>query len=141
MVWVDYGYGGSGSGVFGRRYDAAGAPRGGEFRVNSYTTDDQSIPVVASDPSGNFVVVWQSRDQDGSYDTFGQRYDARGVPAAGEFRLNTFTTNLQQHPSVASDGAGNFVATWTGYVQDGDASGIFAQRFIPEVIFRDGFEP
>ena len=37
---------------------AAQVPAGGEFRVNTYTTADQSEPRVAMDPSGRFAVVW-----------------------------------------------------------------------------------
>ena len=46
---------------------------GPEFRVNTYTTSTQASPSVASDPNGNFVVVWQSDGQDGSgYGVYGQ---------------------------------------------------------------------
>src|SRR5262249_14903199 len=36
-------------GVFGQRYSSAGAPLGGEFRVNAVTTGQQTIPDVGSD--------------------------------------------------------------------------------------------
>jgi len=53
-----------------------GNPVGPEFRVNTYTTGSQFLPSVASDPTGNFVVVWQSANQDGSMQgIFGQRYN------------------------------------------------------------------
>jgi hypothetical protein len=52
-----------------------GQPLGPEFRVNTYTTDQQSTPRFATDPSGNFVVGWRSANQDGSvYGVFAQRY-------------------------------------------------------------------
>jgi hypothetical protein len=67
---------GAGGGVFGQRYDSSGSPLGAEFRVNSYTTSEQQDPAVGADPSGNFVVVWNSYGQDGSsYGVFGQRYN------------------------------------------------------------------
>jgi hypothetical protein len=67
---------GSGSGVFGQRYAASGAPLGPEFRVNTYATASQSFPSVdAADSPGTFVVVWTSAYQDGSGSgVFGQRY-------------------------------------------------------------------
>ena len=44
-----------------------------EFQVNTWTTDVQSGPSVASLPSGGFVVVWQSSGQDGSdYGVYGR---------------------------------------------------------------------
>jgi len=45
---------------------AQGEPVGPEFRVNTYTIDDQRKPAVAPDSSGNFVVVWHSYAQDGA---------------------------------------------------------------------------
>jgi len=79
VVWHSYGPDGSASGVFGHRFDAFGAPAGGEFAVNTYTTGNQSQPVVSSDASGNFVVVWQSAGQDANgYGVFSRRFDASG---------------------------------------------------------------
>ena len=74
---------GSNSGVFAQRYDSAGSALGGEFRVNTYTPHSQDIPAVASDSSGNFVVVWQSYGQDGwGLGVFGQRFSAIAPPGA-----------------------------------------------------------
>ncbi|MDZ4686036.1 MAG: cadherin domain-containing protein [Planctomycetaceae bacterium] len=52
----------------------------------------------------------------------------------GEFQVNTYSTNAQQTyaespQSVAMDAEGNFVVTWTSYVQDGDRFGVYAQRY------------
>src|SRR6185436_17383133 len=46
--------------VYGQQYDSAGNPLGGNFQVNTYTSSLQGSPAVASDASGNFVVVWDS---------------------------------------------------------------------------------
>jgi hypothetical protein len=75
VVWTSYGQDGDNDGVFGKSYDALGAPKGLEFRVNSETGNSQKQAAVASNPDGDAVVVWQSLDQDGSGDgVFGQRY-------------------------------------------------------------------
>jgi hypothetical protein len=80
VVWTSDEQDGSSWGAFGQRYDSTGAPLGPEFRVNTHTTNLQRFPAVASDSSGNFVVVWYSDQQDGStYGVFGQRY-GRIVP-------------------------------------------------------------
>jgi hypothetical protein len=112
-----------------RRYDARGNPLGGEFRVNSYTPEIPRLvsPAVASDPAGNFLVVWESNGSTGT-DSFGlsiqgRRYDSSGAPQGDQFQVNTFTTRGEQHPSVAVDGTGNFVVVWqsawgTEYVTD-----------------------
>lgn len=193
VVWSDDGQDGSSLGVFGQRFNAVGTAVGGEFRVNTYTPGDQADPDVAVDGAGNFVVVWNSVDQDGSSygvfgqrfdaagnasgpefrvntstmdrqerpsvtreadghfvvtwtttvglgeDVFGQRFDPNGVKVGLEFRVNTYTTSLQQTSAVASLGAEKFVVTWTSIAQDGEHGGIYAQLF-GDLIFRDGFD-
>jgi hypothetical protein len=76
VVWESYTQDGSYLGTFGQRFDASGAPRGGEFQVNTFTTSTQYSARVASDPAGNFVVAWSSSSgQDGSgFGVFGQRF-------------------------------------------------------------------
>src|SRR5262245_35209633 len=44
VVWDSYGQDGSGFGVFGQRFDSAGAPLGNEFQINTYTTANQESP-------------------------------------------------------------------------------------------------
>ena len=89
--------------------------------MNTYTTSGQSLPSVAPDSLGNFVIVWGSWYQDGSgYGIFAQRYsriapgplhfytvppcrvvDTRdpdgtfGGPALGALGLRTFPIALQ----------------------------------------------
>jgi hypothetical protein len=121
---------GSSFGVFGQRYDAAGGPAGSEFRINAYTTGNQTSPAVAMDPAGNFVAVWQSEGQDGSASgIFGQRYDGAGTPRGAEFRVNGYTTSFQTSPAVSIDRLGNSVVVWESDGQDGSDYGVFGQRY------------
>lgn len=84
------------------------------------------------DALGNFVVVWQSRFQDGDGEgIFGQRFGPTGAPVGVEFQVNTHTISHQSHPDVAVDGQGGFVVVWRSESQDGDSAGIFGQRFDP----------
>jgi len=130
VVWNSNGQDGSGNGVFGQRYDASGTPLGGEFQVNTYTTNNQFDPSVAFDASANFVVVWNSQSGDGSgFGVFGQRYDASGTPLGGEFQVNTHTVGYQGYPSIASDASGNFLVAWHSAGQDGSGLGAYAQRY------------
>ena len=90
VVWMGGQQDGSGFGIFGQRYDAAGAPAGAEFRVNTNTTDAQTTPDVAMDGNGNLVVVWSSFGQDGSLGgVFGRRFAASGAAQGSEFQVNT----------------------------------------------------
>jgi hypothetical protein len=129
-VWASYGQDGSGYGVYGQRFNAAGTKQGNEFRVNTTTTETQSHPSIAMDANGDFVVVWQSYTQDGSsYGVYAQRYNSSGIAQGSEFRVNTYTTSGQSAPSVAMDSNGNFVVAWQSFGQDGDNFGIYARRF------------
>jgi len=137
VVWR--GDDGSLDGVFGQRFSASGSPLGGEFRVNSYSTNGQTSPAVSSDADGNFVVVWQAFSDGGSYGVFGRHFDPSGVPQGSEFQVNSYTTSMQLSPVVASAANGNFVVVWESGGQDGSGFGVFGQRF-GDLIFRDGFE-
>jgi len=132
VVWTSYGPDGDGDGVVGQRYASSGAPLGGEFHVNTFTTNFEHRPAVAADASGNFVVIWDSQIQDGSIDgMFGQRFASSGTPLGPEFRVNTFTTSYQGDAAVAADPTGRFVVVWTSYLQDGGDLGVYAQRYSP----------
>ena len=53
-----------------------------------------------------------------------------GAAAVGfETRVNTFTTGDQTAPAVAMDAAGDYVAVWQSYGQDGSIFGIYARRY------------
>ncbi|MDZ4686728.1 MAG: cadherin repeat domain-containing protein, partial [Planctomycetaceae bacterium] len=117
-------------GIFAQRYNAAGVVQGSEFRVNTYTTSGQKYSTVAMDSDGDFVVTWSSGVQDGSdYGIYAQRYNAAGVGQGSEFRVNTYTTNPQRYSTVAMDADGDFVVTWSSYLQDGSSYGVYAQQY------------
>jgi len=143
VTWWSEDQDGSEAGVFAQRFDASGAMQGSEFQANSYTTDWQQFPQVASADSGGFVIVWHSGlEHTGNADLFAQQYDTEGNPVAGEFRVNSHTENRQTGGWISTAVNGDFVVAWTDWSgQDGDASGIFAQRFVPtDIIFIDSFE-
>jgi hypothetical protein len=128
VVWSSSDQDGDSDGVFGQRFDAAGAAQAGEFLVNTYTTGSQYAPVVGVAPDGDFVVVWESDGQDGR-DIFARRFDAAGMPLAPEFQVNEHTGSFQVKPAVAVDADGDFVVAWDSLYQDGDSSSVFARRF------------
>ncbi len=130
VVWTSSpGQDGGNAGIFAQRYDASGARRGTEFRINSYTTGTQIDAEVAVAPAGSFVVVWTAISQPGDVfaGIFGQRHDASGQRVGGEFHVNTFVAGDQEDPNVAIAPDGRFVVVWTN--TDGSNSGVFGQRF------------
>jgi hypothetical protein len=137
IAWSGDGAGDS-SGVFAQRYNASGTAQGSEFLVNMYTTSVQAAPIVAMDATGDFVIAWQSRGQDGGgYGSYGdsdgvyaRRYNASGTAQGAEFQVNTYTTGDQSQASVAISADGDFLVVWeSGYGQDGNQGGIYGQRF------------
>jgi len=121
--------------VRGRRFDATGAPLGGDFQVNTYVTGSQYAADVAAAADGSFVVVWTSESSatDASAaSVHGQRYDATGSADGAEFQVNTYTTNYQVQPAVGMTGSGSFVVAWQsngGTGPDISSYSIHAQRF------------
>ena len=80
---------------------------------------------------GSYVIVWESFGQLGtgaSWDVFGQRFNADGTKAGGEFLVNTFTANSQRGASVSMDATGAFVVSWTSN-RSGFGNEIYAQRY------------
>jgi S-layer family protein len=117
VAWSSQGQDNGFAGIYAQRYDAGGAPIGGEFRVNTYTPSNKIAGDVASDEAGNFVVTWTSNGQDGDNGgVFARRFDSSGAPRGGEFQVNTFTPLLQELSSAAMDAAGNIVVDWDDWV-------------------------
>ncbi|MEM8995994.1 MAG: hypothetical protein AAGF23_14505 [Acidobacteriota bacterium] len=86
------------------------APLGGDFQINSFTTDDQDQPAVAGLPDGGFVVVWRSTGQDGAgRSVHGQLFDGNGATVGDKMVVNTYTTGDQNAPTVDLRSDGTFV--------------------------------
>jgi hypothetical protein len=130
VTWESDGQDLSGSGVYGQVFGSTGNKVGGEFGVNTYTTNDQWSPSAAGLSGGGFVVTWASLGQDPSApDVYGQVFDSTGKKAGSEFKVNTFTLDGQISPSAAGLSGGGFVVTWASYDQDGSDWGVYGQVF------------
>jgi hypothetical protein len=66
--------------VAGKFFDAAGQPRGGEFRINALTDGPQTGPSVAIGAGGNVVVAWQSPGVGIGGGTYARRYKITEPP-------------------------------------------------------------
>ncbi len=139
IAWESYEQDGDLNGIYAQRYTADGNTTGIEFRVNTETSGHQSNPSIAMDADGDFVIAWQSKGQDdisdsNGYGVYAQRYTADGSTAGSEFQVNTYTPNYQIDPSIAMDADGDFVIAWSSWNQDGDAYGVYAQRYTADGI-------
>lgn len=121
--------------VFGRVFDANALPVTAAFRLNAYTYGDQFGPRLAA--SGNsYMAVWNSLgqpDSQGHVDPWGGVF-AQSISSDGslgstnDVHVNTGTASRQIQPTVASDGAGRFLAIWTSFVLPGNFD-LFSQQF------------
>jgi hypothetical protein len=127
---------GSANGIFAQRYDNTGAAVGSEFQVNTFTAGEQVFARVAMRNDGQFIVTWDSANQEApgsGYGVYFQRYNASGVAIGGETLVNTFTTTHQRFSSVGMNYDGDVVVAWTSLNQDGGGYGVYAQRYLESV--------
>jgi len=130
ITWENSDWGALERGIFAQRFNSRGKAIGSEFQVNTYTDCSQSIPAIAMDDKGNFVITWENSNQDGSSGgIFAQRFNSREKAIGPEFQVNTYSDGSQWNSAIAMDKKGNFVITWTSKDQDGSGQGIFAKRF------------
>jgi Ca2+-binding RTX toxin-like protein len=130
VTWAGYGPG-EDSGIFARRYNAAGVAVGGETLINSTTATTQMWPLVAALNDGGYVITWQSSHS--GYGIYAQRYDAAGVAVGGETHVDTTPAAASWPPhAITALADGGYVVAWWSTALDGDAGssgGVYAQRF------------
>ena len=133
IVWQSQGQdiiGGSDYGIYGQSFTSSGAKIGDEFRINTCIISDQTYPSIQSLVNDNYIVTWQSNNQDGSYwGIYGQILDSNGNKIGKEFKVNTYTYTNQDSPSVTSLINTNCVVVWENNVQDGNGHGIFGNIY------------
>jgi hypothetical protein len=95
-------------GVYAQRYNAAGEPQGGEFRVdaNFPAVWREWVPATTVDASGNFLVSWETA-QSGLR---AQRFDSTGQASGESLRVDT--SGNATFPHAAVDGAGDLLLVW-----------------------------
>ena len=120
----------SATGIYGQRFDADGAKVGGEFQVNTYTDANQSEASVDVFDGGGFVVVWSSFGQDGDgWGVYGQRFDATGARAGGEFHVSQTTAENQAYAQVTVLAGGGFVVSWVSGNPSAGTSDVYARLY------------
>src|SRR5262249_47889751 len=117
-------------GIYAQRYNASGVAQSSEFRVNTTTAGDQDYSAVAIDGSGNFLITWQSYNQDvaSSWGIYAQQFNSGGNKVGTEFLVNTTTAGDQVTPAIALNSGGTVVVVWSGN-GTGDSHGVFKQQY------------
>ena len=126
---------GDGYGVFARLFLADGTPDGDPVQVNLDGGGDQGQPDVAALPDARFVVVWATETTQGHVEVQARILDPDGaaspIDVMNPVSMYPGVSGDQgwRAPAVASSSDGSFLVTWEIEEQDGDAHGIFAQRY------------
>ncbi len=124
VAWTSDGSNGSDTSftsIQGQRFSASGAPTGDQFQVNTYTTDEQVRPSIATVAAGGFAVVWQTPNYGASRTIRGRRFDADGTPAATDFQIDSLG-GAPRRSEIASRPHGDFMVVWTSDVSSGNDS-------------------
>ena len=137
-------------------YSANGVALGDQFTVNTAPVYTPVLgggggPTIRGLANGGFVVTWGdfsgTLGDNSSLAVAARVFGANGLPAGGEFLVNTQTTNSQVAPKITDLANGGFAITWNDYsgtLGDDSGTSIKAQVFSPDspvnapVIFTDG---
>ncbi|MBJ6126209.1 cadherin domain-containing protein [Microvirga splendida] len=139
VTWTSASREGPDMDIYQQRYYADGTPRGGEQRVNTHRTYDQSLSKVTALDDGGWIITWQSYFQEGeSYSIHQQRYDKNGNPIRGEQRVNVNDGGAQHFQNAVALDDGGWVVTWQS--QDSHNAGIFQRRYETVAAFGEGLE-
>ncbi len=119
--------------VFAQAFDANLVTTGPEVLVHRFVKDAQEHPDVGIDALGNFVVIWQSINQDGNtWGVFARQFLADKTPVqVREFAVNTTRKGPQRYASVGVAADGRFVVSWqsSSDLQEGSSWDLFSQQY------------
>jgi predicted 3-demethylubiquinone-9 3-methyltransferase (glyoxalase superfamily) len=118
--------------IYARCFSVDGVPIGNDFKVNDDPGNTtQWVPSVAAGINGNFIITWEDYRNGYSGDVYAQSYISGGTTVGGNYLVNDDAgSSDQSEPSIAIDGCGNFLVTWTDE-RNGDQD-IYAQRYSSE---------
>jgi len=121
---------GTNNDVYAQRASAAGVPLWTANGVALCTAiGNQLFPAIASDGAGGAIVAWQDL-RGAAADIYARQVNSAGVPlwTADGVPLCT-AANSQDTPTIASDGAGGAIVTWSDF-RNGTNSDIHAQNLV-----------
>lgn len=132
VAWRSYGQDGAENEVYASIFNATtGANMTAEFRLNYNITDDQSNPSISALTEDTFVASWVSFGQDSDREgIYGRVFNATtGLNITAEFRINNYTSGVQDDPCVSALCDDIFVATWDGEGLNDNGIGVFMKVF------------
>jgi len=118
---------GDSTGIFARRFDAAGGGAGGAFAVNDYTTYRQASPAAALDAAGNLLVAYEGQVGTEQW-SYLRQFGPDGAAVGLGQQTGVAPSGTQMQPAVATAGAARVVTAYRTR-DTGSSDGIFVRRF------------
>ena len=147
IVWSSYGQDGSGHGVYGKLYNAAGVVIKPEFLLNSTTAGNQLHAEIAASPGEKYFVSWTNEGEDGDRSGVSlTTLNANGTQTP-VVPVNTRTTDYQQFSALASSSDTTLqIVNQDGLEQgttthDGDRYGIYSRKVVQPKPVYDTLNP
>jgi len=123
--------------IYARRFSSAGVG-GNETRVNTQLYGDQYSPKIRRVGS-TYLDIWTSLGQDGSREgVFGRYLNDDGSVSGNEFQVNSTTFGAQKQQALGSDGAGRFLAAWTGFGVGISGFDLYGQKYADPTVAAAG---
>lgn len=105
-----------------------------EIKVNGTTVETGNNHLgetkIATDQSGNSVVVWAATNSVGDSRIFIRRFDNTGTPLNDATELIPTQTGYQRTPDIAMDKEGRFAITWEVTGTSNDTLGVWMAAFM-----------
>jgi hypothetical protein len=114
VVWDSCYQDGPAWSVRAQRYNASGAPVGGEFLVNGPISGQelgQPVPDVAMLENGGFVVTWRHWSNTASRPMV-REFRSDGTPVGPVYDVESTSGVRSEWPLLAVDAAGNYLVVW-----------------------------
>ncbi|MEY8841598.1 calcium-binding protein [Cribrihabitans sp. XS_ASV171] len=117
--------------IAARRFDAAGAPVGSEYLLQSATGEHSQNADVTTLNDGTVVLIWMQGPSYGPYTLYGKLLTSTGTPSGTAFAigsgLDDYFVRDEQSPQVKALTGGGFVVTW---MKDGtDGKDVYVRQY------------
>lgn len=128
VVWSALTIGMADETIFARVYLSNGVALTEAIPVPDRNEDDtHSMPDVAMDQQGNFVVTWSHAIRFDQQLVLARLFDRNGNALTPAFAVDNSATTMQTYPRINRTSAGNFAITWLNV--DGGFSNVFFRKF------------
>jgi hypothetical protein len=141
VVWDSNRGGGNQLDIYARLYAPDGTPRGDEFLVNQFTDNIQTLPAVAMNDAGEFVVAWDSNGPAArGVLVMARRFGPDGTPRGDEFQVDDQDRDVAFGVTAAIAPGGAFVVAWPERVTPGGIS-LLKLSFIGARVYSADLQP